>query len=53
MVPKLGAGQLRVRAGGDRFEIWLNGAKTTDYTNAASPGAALLCLQVHPASRCP
>jgi hypothetical protein len=39
---------LRVRAFGDRFEVWLNGTKTTDYTNAAYPGAAPIGLQVHP-----
>ena len=39
---------LRVRARGDRFEVWLNGTKTTDYTNAAYPSAAPIGLQVHP-----
>jgi hypothetical protein len=39
---------LRVRALGDRFEVWLNGTKTTDYTNAAYPSAAPIGLQVHP-----
>jgi hypothetical protein len=39
---------LRVRARGDRFEVWLNGTKTTEYTNPAYPGAAPLGLQVHP-----
>jgi hypothetical protein len=39
---------LRIRASGDRFEVWLNGTKTTDYTTAAYPGAAPLGLQVHP-----
>ena len=39
---------LRVSAHGDRFEVCLNGTKTTDYTNAAYPGAAPLGLQVHP-----
>ena len=39
---------LRVRARGDRFEVWLNGTKTTDYTNAAYPGNAPIGLQVHP-----
>ena len=36
------------RARGDRFEVWLNGTKTTDYTNVAYPSAAPLGLQVHP-----
>ena len=35
---------LRVHARGDRFEVWLNGTKTTDYNNAAYPGAAPLGL---------
>jgi len=39
---------LRVRARGDRFEVWLNGTKTTDYTDAAYPVTAPLGLQVHP-----
>ncbi len=39
---------LRVRARGERFEVWLNDNKTTDYTNADYPGAAPLGLQVHP-----
>ena len=39
---------LRVRARGDRFEVWLNGTKTTDYTNPAYPSTAPLGLQVHP-----
>ena len=39
---------LRVRARGDRFEVWLNGTKTTDYTTPAYPSAAPLGLQVHP-----
>lgn len=39
---------LRVRARGDRFEFWLNGTKTTDYTNPTYPGADPLGLQVHP-----
>lgn len=38
---------LRVRARGDHFEVWLNGTKTTDYTNAGYPNAATLGLQVH------
>ncbi len=33
---------------GDRFEVWLNGTKTTDYTNSAYPDTAPLGLQVHP-----
>jgi hypothetical protein len=45
--------KLRVRARGDRFEVWLNGTKTTDYTNASYPGVAPLGLQVPPASRYP
>jgi hypothetical protein len=36
------------RARGDHFEVWLNGIKTTDYANAAYPGAAPIGLQVHP-----
>jgi hypothetical protein len=39
---------LRVRARGDRFEVWMNGIKTTEYTNATSPGYAPIGLQVHP-----
>jgi hypothetical protein len=39
---------LRVRARGDHFEVWLNGTKTTDYTNAGYPGNAPIGLQVHP-----
>ena len=39
---------LRVHARGERFEVWLNGTKTTDYTNPTYPGAAPLGLQVHP-----
>jgi hypothetical protein len=39
---------LRVRARGDRFEVWLNGTKTTDYTNAGYPGSGPIGLQVHP-----
>ncbi len=39
---------LRVRARGDRYEVWLNGIKTTEYTNATYPGSAPIGLQVHP-----
>jgi len=35
---------LRARARGDRFEVWFNGTKTTDYTNAACPGRAPIGL---------
>ncbi len=39
---------LRVRVRGDRFEDWLSGTRTTDYTKAGYPGSAPSGLQVHP-----
>ncbi len=38
---------LRVSARGDRFDVWINGTKTTNYTNAAYPGLAPIGHQVH------
>jgi hypothetical protein len=39
---------LRVRARGDRFEVWLKSIKTKDYTNTPYSGTAPIWLQVPP-----
>jgi hypothetical protein len=38
----------QIQAKGDTFTCWINGTKTSEYTDPKFPGAAPLGLQIHP-----
>lgn len=40
--------KVRLEAKGDRFTVWLNGEKVTEYVNPKYNGAGPIGLQVHP-----
>jgi len=39
--------KIRFEAKGDHFQVWLNGKKVTDYTDAKYSGAGPIGLQIH------